>query len=152
MGSRTPVSPKQKSFLDEVLRLGWGILAEEQGRELVMGAISQPWEADVKFRSLPPDDFAGYQEPGYAKIVWTLAVQPLDAERSVFRTETRVVTTDPASRARFRRYWAVFSPGILLIRRETLRLVKRAAEARSRSSDRAVPLFSEPKAGTDPER
>lgn len=34
----------------------------------------------------------------------------------MFRTETRVATTDPASRRRFRRYWTVFSAGILLIR------------------------------------
>ena len=47
---------------------------------------------------------------------------------SLFCTETRVVTTDPESRSRFRRYWSVFSPGILLIRYETLRLVKREAE------------------------
>jgi len=35
---------------------------------------------------------------------------------SVFRTETRLVTTDAAARAKFRWYWARFSPGILLIR------------------------------------
>lgn len=131
MGSKADAQPKQESFLDEVLRLGWGILAEEPGRELVMGAITQPWEADVKFRSLAPDAFAGYEEPGYAKIVWTLAVEPLGPDRSMFRTETRVATTDAQSRARFRRYWAVVSPGILLIRRETLRLVKRVAEGSS---------------------
>jgi hypothetical protein len=128
MGSKPAPWPKSGSFLTEVLELGWGILAEEPGRELVMGAVTQPWEANVEFRSLAPDAFAGYEEPGYAKIVWTLAVEPRGPESSVFRTETRVATTDPTSRERFRRYWSVFSPGILLIRRETLRLVKRAAE------------------------
>jgi hypothetical protein len=39
-----------------------------------------------------------------------------------------VVTTDAQSRRRFRRYWSVVSPGILLIRHETLRLVRREAE------------------------
>jgi hypothetical protein len=127
-----PLQPrKSTSFLTEVLELGWGILAEEPGRELVMGAVTQPWEANVVFRSLPPEAFAEYQEPGYAKIVWTLVAEPRGPESSVFRTETRVATTDPRSRARFRRYWSVFSPGILLIRRETLRLVKRAAERQS---------------------
>jgi hypothetical protein len=130
MRARPAVQPKSERFLDELLRLGWGILAEEPGRALVMGAVTQPWKADVKFRGLPPEDFAGFQEPGYAKIAWDFRVEPLGPERSVFRTETRVATTDPESRARFRRYWTVFSPGILLIRRETLRLVKMEAEGR----------------------
>jgi hypothetical protein len=50
----------------------------------------------------------------------------------VFRTETRALATDPESRARFRRYWTLVSPGIVLIRWEMLRLVKREAERRAR--------------------
>ena len=132
MRADAPATPQAERFLDEVLRLGWGILAEEPGRALVMGAVTRPWEANVRFRGLPPDAFAAFEEPGYAKIAWTFAVEPAGPDRSVFRTETRVATTDPDSRARFRRYWTVFSPGILLIRREALRLVKRAAEERQR--------------------
>ena len=132
MRAKPPADPKSERFLDEVRRLGWGVLAEELGRALVMGAVTQPWKADVTFRSLPPDDFAAFDEPGYAKIAWAIAVEPLGPDRCVFRTETRVATTDPDSRARFRRYWTVFSPGILLIRWETLRLVKQAAEGRER--------------------
>jgi hypothetical protein len=128
----TPRAPaKPGSFLAEVLRLGWGILAEEPGRELVLGAVTKPWEANVRFRSLGPDAFAGFEEPGYAKIAWTLKVEPRGVERSLFRTETRVSTTDPKSRARFRRYWVVFSPGIRVIRWEALRLVRSAAERRA---------------------
>lgn len=128
-------------FLQQVLALGWGILAEEPGHEVVLGAVTQPWKADVRFRSLPPEEFAAFQDPGYAKIAWTLAVEPLEAGSSLFRTETRVATTDPSSRERFRRYWSVFSPGILLIRWETLRLVKRDAERRA--DRQALQLSSE---------
>ena len=53
-----------------------------------------------------------------------------DKVRIRFRTETRVHTTDARSRRLFRRYWAVFSPGILLIRRASLKLVKAEAERR----------------------
>jgi hypothetical protein len=119
---------KPAKFLEEVLQLGWRILAEEPGRELILGAVTKPWEPNVRFRRLEPEAFAAFQEPGYAKIAWTLVVEPRDADTSLFRTETRVVTTDPESRARFRRYWSVFSPGIKVIRWETLRLVRRAAE------------------------
>jgi hypothetical protein len=119
--------PRQ-DFLTEVLALGWRVLAEEPGRALVMGAVTQPWQANVVFRGLPPEEFAAFAEPGYAKIVWNLAVTPLGAGRSVFSTETRVATTDADARRRFRRYWALMSPGILLIRRESLRLVRCEAE------------------------
>lgn len=123
---RTPRRP----FLEEVLSLGWRILAEEPDREIVVGAVTQPWKADVVFRGIAPDEFATFDEAGYVKIAWTLAATPLGPHDSVFRTETRARATDPDSRARFRRYWTVVSPGIRLIRRETLRLVKSEAEAR----------------------
>jgi hypothetical protein len=122
---RTP----QRPFLEEVLSLGWRILAEEPDREIVVGAVTQPWRAEVVFRGVPPEEFAAFDQAGYVKIAWTLAATPLGPRDSVFRTETRAIATDPESRARFRRYWTVVSPGIRLIRRETLRLVKREAEA-----------------------
>jgi hypothetical protein len=118
------------SLLTETLALGWRVLAEEPGRRIVVGAVTQPWHADVTFRGLPPEEFADFAEPGYAKIVWTLEAIPLTPSTSRFRTETRVVTTDARARARFRRYWAVCSPGILLIRRASLGLVKADAERR----------------------
>jgi hypothetical protein len=122
------------SLLQETLALGWRILAEVPDREIVVGAVTQPWRAEVEFRGIDPDVFAGFAEPGYAKIVWTLEAIPLGPAASRFRTETRVSTTDPRSRALFRRYWAVLSPGILLIRQQSLKLVKAEAEHRFHAS------------------
>lgn len=133
MGAAHEKADRSAGFLGEVLALGWRVLAEEPGRELVVGAVTQPWHADVHFRGLPPLEFINFTEPGYAKIAWTLAAEPVGGHASIFRTETRVATTDPASRAQFRRYWSVFSPGILLIRYEMLRLVRREAERRAKS-------------------
>ncbi len=138
MGSRAGEARPPRPFLDEVLSLGWRVLAEVPGREIVLGAVTQPWQADVVFRGVAPEEFAAFDEPDYVKIAWTLAVTPLGPDESVFRTETRVASTDPSARRKFRRYWVVVSPGILLIRRETLRLVKQAAEARSGNQARAL--------------
>lgn len=124
-------------IVDEVLALGWGVLAQEPGREIVLGAVTQPWEADVHFRSLPPDEFAAFNEPGFAKIAWTIRAESLGPRTSRFYTETRVATTDPEARKRFRRYWTMVSPGIRLIRREILRLVRAAAERRYRADLRS---------------
>jgi hypothetical protein len=132
MKADAPVRQPQP-LLQETLALGWTILAEEPGREVVVGAVTKPWEPNVRFRSVPPEEFAAFAEPGYVKIVWTLAAVPRGDSVSEFRTETRVATTDAYARKRFRRYWAVASPGIALIRRQSLGLVRREAERRRRA-------------------
>lgn len=119
----TPQRRDDRGILEQTLSIGWGVLAERPGQEIVMGAVTQPWKADVVFRALPPEEFAAFSEPGYVKIAWTLSVEPVGSSSCVFRTETRAIATDPASRAKFRRYWAFLSPGILLIRYEMLRLL-----------------------------
>ena len=125
-----PAGPR--SILAGTLAQGWGILAEVPDREIVVGAYTQPWHEQVTFRSLPPDEFASFDEPGYTKIVWTLAAEPLGTHESMFVTRTRVATTDQISRRKFRRYWAPMSAGILLIRYVTLPTVRREAERTAR--------------------
>jgi hypothetical protein len=122
--------------LAATLALGWGILAEVPDREVVVGAVTRPWEPDVTFHALPPEAFAAFSEPGFVKIAWTLRVDPIDEQSSIFRTETRAIATDAAARARFRRYWAFASPGIGLIRWLSLRPLKRDAEWRGRGARR----------------
>jgi hypothetical protein len=132
----TPRRDIPRAFIPQMRALGWGVLADEPGRAIVMGAVTRPWEADVVFRALPPDGYAAFAEPGYVKIAWALLAEPDGPAACRFATETRVATTDGAARARFRRYWAAFSPGILLIRPLLLRQVRREAEARHRRGDR----------------
>jgi hypothetical protein len=134
LGSDPEDAQRPRELLAQVQALGWGVLAENPGREVVVGAVTQPWKADVVFRALPPDEFADFHEPGYVKIVWTLRADPIGPEASVFRTETRAVATDPTARAAFRRYWSFLSPGIVLIRRLSLGLVKAEAERRARAA------------------
>jgi hypothetical protein len=135
--SRPDPVARPRALLAQMTALGWGVLAEIPDREIVMGAATQPWMATVVMRALPADQFAAFHEPGYVKIVWTLRADPIGSIESVARTETRVATTDPTARAKFRRYWSFFSPGIILIRRISLGLVKKEAERRTRTSERA---------------
>jgi hypothetical protein len=111
--------------------VGWGVLAESPGREIVLGGVTQPWKPNPQFRAVPPDEFAGFDEPGYVKIVFTLRADTAGAGNSIFRTETRAIATDPVSRKKFRRYWTFLSPGIIAIRKLMLPIVKREAERRS---------------------
>jgi hypothetical protein len=132
-----PAPTERRPVFEEVTALGWQELVEAPGRQVIMGAVTQPWRQEVQFHGLPADEFVAFREPGYAKIAWTLEVEPAGSSSSRFSTETRVMTTDPVSRERFRRYWAFLSPGILLIRYEILRLVKAEAERRSVGRSRA---------------
>jgi hypothetical protein len=132
LGGRPSDRPQPRALLAAVHDLGWGVLAERPDREIVMGAVTRPWEPDVTFRAIPPADFASFSEPGLVKIVWTLRADPVTERTSVFRTETRAVATDAYARARFRRYWALVSPGIWLIRRLSLGPLKLDAERRFR--------------------
>jgi hypothetical protein len=128
MGATGGPTERPKGLIAEVLSLGWVILAEIPDRELVLGAVTRPWESNVTFRPVPPEAFAGFDEPGYVRIAWSLRADALSPDRSRFLTETRAVATDACARVRFRWYWSFLSPGIRLIRRLSLRPIKTEAE------------------------
>jgi len=122
------------ALISNMTELGWGVLAEEPGKYLLAGAFCQPWEGNVAFQPIPPERFASFAEPGQVKIVWTLEVESLGPNLTRLATETRVRATDDAARAKFRSYWRMFSPGILMIRRLILRAVRRQAESSWRAT------------------
>jgi hypothetical protein len=130
LGSTEPPPSWPKGLLAETTAMGWGILSRRPGRELVMGAVTQPWLADVKFRPLPPEEFVTFDEPGFVRIVWTLETEPLGSDRTTLRTETRAAATDEDSRRRFLSYWRWARFGILPIRWFLLPAVRREAERR----------------------
>ena len=138
LGATPDTRTRPSGLLAEVQALGWGVLADVPDHEVVVGAITRPWEANVTFRALPPDQFAAFNEPGYVKIVWTLRTEAISATESLFRTETRAIATDATARVRFRRYWSFLSPGIILIRWGVLGPLKDEAERRARERAQAT--------------
>ena len=84
------------TLMEQMQSIGWVVLAERAGREIVFGSVTQPWQAAPVFRSIPADQFKDFSEPGYVKIAWTLRADPVDDTHSIFHTETRVCTTDAA--------------------------------------------------------
>ena len=131
LGSEPAGPPPPQALLAAALSMGWGILVNDPDREIVLGAVTKPWEANPVFRALPPSEFVAFAEPGYVKIAWTLRADPIGPSQSIFRTETRAIATDTAARDKFRCYWAMVSPGVALIRRAMLAPVKADAERRA---------------------
>src|SRR4030095_12839606 len=134
LGSTPDDRRRPRGLLAETQSLGWGVLADVPEREVVVGAVTRPWEANVTFHSLPPDQFAEFKEAGYVKIAWNIRAEPITASESIFRTETRAIATDPTARTKFRRYWSFLSPGIIVIRWALLGPVKKEAELRAREA------------------
>lgn len=104
---------------------GWSLLAEIPGVEMVLGQVSRPWKADASTTDAPSTapQFTNVDEPGYAKIVTSLRVDPYGNDSSILTVEIRVATTDAMSRRRYRRYWLLISAASSLIRRMALRLL-----------------------------
>lgn len=137
LGATPDDRPRPRGLLAETQSLGWGVLAEVPERQVVVGAVTRPWEANVTFRALPPDQFPAFNQPGYVKIAWTIRADATSETESVFRTETRAIATDPNARTRFRRYWSFLSPGIIVIRWALLDPVRKEAERRARETGHA---------------
>jgi len=150
LGATPDTRPQPRGLLAQVRALGWGVLADEPGREIVVGSVTKPWESNPTFRALPPDEFAAFCDPGYVKIAWTLRVDAVGESASVFRTETRALATDAIARAKFRRYWAFASPGIGMIRWLALQPLKHDAERRAREVERRATGRGAPLADPSP--
>jgi hypothetical protein len=121
------------ALIPQMQSIGWVVLSERADREIVLGAATMPWHANPVFRSIPSAEFLAFRDPGYVKIAWSLRVEPVDACRCVFHTETRVTTTDAEAKEHFKRYWSFVAPGVELIRLALLRPLKREAERRARN-------------------
>jgi len=122
---------RPRGLVAETTALGWAILAERPGREVVVGSATQPWKGDVVFRPVEPDRFVAFAEPEMVKIVWTLEAEPLGPALTRFRTETRVLATDEAARTQFRRYWRWAGWGVVLIRKLLLWALRGEAKRES---------------------
>ena len=118
-----------------LLRMGWGLLTEEPSRYLVVGAVCQPWRADVVFTPVDAARFASFHEPDVVKIAWTLEAESLSPTQTRFATETRVASTDAAARIKFRRYWRWARFGIVGIRWLLLPAIRRVAQRRWEDSN-----------------
>jgi hypothetical protein len=118
--------------------IGWILLGEEPNVEIVLGQIGRPWKPVGASEGPPvaPVEFASFDRPGFAKIAFSLMVQPYGVASSILTMETRVVLTDPGSLRRFARYWRLVEPSVRLIDRMTLRLL--AAELRRLSGTSAT--------------
>ena len=97
---------------------GFRRLAEEPGRELVVGAVGKPWTP--RGGLVRDADPATFSSPGYARMALNVTY-----DGSTLATETRVATTDRRSRRLFRAYWLVVGLFSGVVRDAWLRAIAR---------------------------
>jgi hypothetical protein len=107
---------------------GWVPLGEEPSRELVFGAAGKVWQPQIEWRRVPPDEFASFAEPGFAKIAAGFSIRSYGEGRALLSYEARTAGTDEESRRRFRRYWWLVRLFVGVIIRAALRTAKELAE------------------------
>ncbi len=108
-------------------RFGFVRLPGSSEREIVLGLVGRFWRPSGGVVRVAPEDFVGFDRPGYMKAVWNVRAEAA-GKGAVVSTETRVAGTDARARWLFRPYWLVVRPFSGLIRRRLLKLVKTGAE------------------------
>jgi hypothetical protein len=114
--------------------LGWIKLGERPGAELVFGVVGKPWQpvASGSGEPVAAGQFAGFDEPGFAKIAESTRVDRYGDRSSIVIVESRVALTDEDSRRRFRRYWLMLGPFMKLMRPVIMRALERQLQQPSR--------------------
>jgi len=119
----------------------WTKLDEAPGEEFVVGAVGKFWRPSIEWRDVAPDEFADFDEPGYAKLAIGISVRPYGARRSLLTYEARTATTDDRARRNFRRYWRLVGPfaGYLMSTALDRSAAEAAKQERESGDDRTSP-------------
>ena len=127
MRSHPATQLEPASFIDQMHDIGWGVLAEVPvERSSWAPSRSRGWPTWCSARCRP--GVRGVSRSELREDRLDLSCRSRGPGESVFRTETRAVATDPVARAKFRRYWSLVSPGIIMIRWMLLGPLKADAE------------------------
>jgi hypothetical protein len=120
--------------LRDVGSWGWVYLGDEPAREVLVGAVGVFWGRNVRWRPTTADEFAGFEEPGWAKIAWNFSLAPYGEGRTLLTTECRTRATDAASRRKVLRYWRVVGRFAGMVMAANLPVIRRHAEERVRAA------------------
>jgi hypothetical protein len=123
-----PQPRRARITLRTLIDSGFGILAENPGREIVLGVTGKFWRPTGNLSPFHREDFDSPVPPGLARAVWNFSIRESGVDQTILSTETRVICGDDASRRKFRIYWFFVRPFSGLIRRLMLRAVRRACE------------------------
>jgi len=120
-------------LLEQMLKGGFVQLAEEAGREIVLGTIGQFWKlrGGLSPHIASAEQFLLFDQADFAKATLSFYLGEDGGEGRVeVTTETRIYIPDPVTRRKFAIYWRLIYPGSAFLRKMWLRAVRRRAEQR----------------------
>ena len=62
---------------------GWVLLGERPRDEIALGLVGKFWRPVIAFAKVKPEEFAKFQEPGFAKTIYSLSVRAVGEERTL---------------------------------------------------------------------
>jgi hypothetical protein len=112
---------------------GWILLGERDRDEIALGLVGKFWLPVIAYAKVSPKSFDRFNEPGYAKTIYSLSVQPLGERRTLLSGVMRTATTDEHARRWFRRYWTFgVGSGAHVLVNGLLDVTRELAESRQR--------------------
>lgn len=132
--------------IDDIFNIpepGFRLLEERPGREVALGAIGQVWKLKIPFLEVPAWEWRRFHDPGFAKVAWSLSVDPLPGGGSTLKTDVRVTATDEASWRKFRAYWTLIGPFSHAIRRVLLSHFQKTLGKRALPPPETLSLFGD---------
>jgi hypothetical protein len=121
--------PGRLKSIDDLLDLGFVLVAEVPDEEIVLGLVGRFWDLTAKIEKVDGSQYHAFNLKGYAKLAWNFQVREIDPGVVRLSTETRVRCIDQHSRRRFKLYWFFVGPFSGLVRIELLRRIKRIVES-----------------------
>lgn len=103
-------------------------LAEEPGREVLVGAVGRFWNPMEVLESVDREAFHTYDEPGSAKAVVSLSLHERHEDTCLLVLEARAKGTDASGRLRLRRWAQFVKPVAGLLARRALDVIRARAE------------------------
>jgi hypothetical protein len=118
---RLHLNSEKIGSIDEIAKNGQGfvVLRETPGKDVVVGAVGKFWHIDIPFKVLKPEEFSGFDHPGWGKLAWSITVEPHLAG-STIAFELRTTATDRESWRRLNAYYHVIGTFSKLIRHTLL--------------------------------
>jgi hypothetical protein len=122
--------PPNEPILSVAMRTGFMKLAEDPGREIVLGTLvaAPPNWRPKEDKKPTPEDFKALHAPGFALAAMNFRINDAGNGETLATTETRVYATDASTRRKFATYWRLIYPGSALIRVMWLRAIQHRAE------------------------
>lgn len=119
--------PSQTVKFADLKKSRFETLGIRKNKEVLLGLAGKFWTVGGDLQKVNSKNFKQFDKKGFAKAVWDFSLDENDGE-TFLQTETHIKCFDQVSRSSFRFYWTLIQPFSSLIRKETLKIVKRKAE------------------------